>query len=660
MNLDLYRILNLPIVPQISQHEIEELSRELIMSKPYEGRCGCKHITCWDPDEKVKLPLRLLPGQAAAVRSWRSDPMGIFGAIKVGGGKSYTTILIASEEFAKDPESRIMVLLKPHLIKQFMDKDVAWARTHLNAWIPRWIVMHEKDPQTLFTLAKARPPGVYVMPYTRISAENGPAIFTAIAPTVVIADEAHTLRGKDNSGRQAFFWKWVRLNHPRGISMSGSFNRSSPKDYHRIMNWVLDDRSPLPRTVHDVQTVAKLVETAAADTTPSVAECLEIKPLVDWARREFPGRMTSWERSHRTIRKAFMLRLRSCPGVVFAGGAGCKAKINMINLDVDEPNEALQEAIKNLWENDITPDGRVVTCALEKNQVMRQLTSGFYLKRFWIEDHPCVEQAKKVAVTAKDYRSALKAFLKTALARNMNLFIPTAVGSYHRKNGAIPHELWECLYPLWRKWRREQAKIAPKDYKAAQGTELLKLDDYKIRSVKEWAKEYAHPGGVIWVWHRDLADWIHGELLQAGIKAIRKPAGEEWAYGDGSKDFVCIASQSAHGEGRNLQDHRNQCIFQWVRSQNAAEQLLGRFHRQGQLAKKLDVHLLNKLEFDHQWVDATLKDSVYDEQTFGEARKILLAKWEPLPKQYPEDFLRERGFMLAQDGSHGEEDEAIE
>ena len=53
---------------------------------------------------------------------------------------------------------------------------------------------------------------------------------------------------------------------------------------------------------------------------------------------------------------------------------------------------------------------------------------------------------------------------------------------------------------------------------------------------------------------------------------------------------------------------------------------------------------MNSILFDHLNLSACLVDALYIQQTTGTRQKLCYAGYNPLPKMYPEDFLRERGF----------------
>jgi hypothetical protein len=162
---------------------------------------------------------------------------------------------------------------------------------------------------------------------------------------------------------------------------------------------------------------------------------------------------------------------------------------------------------------------------------------------------------------------------------------------------------------------------------------------------------------VIWVHHESFGDWISEALRESKIRHHRKISGDHWQAGDASDGELVIASSGAFGQGKNLQHYKHQILAQWCRTAPRMQQLLGRLHRQGQEAKVVVAHTLRVTDFDHEQAYSTLLDTIYDKQTHGGDRKLLIAEWRPRPREYPPDFLRERGFGLAQFGSQDEDQE---
>ena len=84
--------------------------------------------------------------------------------------------------------------------------------------------------------------------------------------------------------------------------------------------------------------------------------------------------------------------------------------------------------------------------------------------------------------------------------------------------------------------------------------------------------------------------------------------------------------------------------MQWPRPAVDAEQILGRTHRNGQMADELIVHTNITSLFDQLNFAACLNDSLYIHQTTGNRQKLIYCNYDPLPKIFPASVLRERGL----------------
>ena len=67
-------------------------------------------------------------------------------------------------------------------------------------------------------------------------------------------------------------------------------------------------------------------------------------------------------------------------------------------------------------------------------------------------------------------------------------------------------------------------------------------------------------------------------------------------------------------------------------------------HRNGQETDALIMGTCNTTSFDHMNMAACLNDALYLHQTLGSRQKLIYANYDPVPKVFPSDFLRERGF----------------
>lgn len=638
------RIRSLPVVQTVTLEEIEALSEEYVQAKAFAGACKCGMPSC-----RSGKPIRLNQDQAMGVRTFREERRGFFD-IDVGKGKTALAQLCSSIWFHKHPEARILYLLPPNLVKELFTYHIRWARLHLNAWVPRWINLHKKEPQVRSALVKSQQPGIYVLPYTLLSEEGASALLDEIDAGMVIADEAHTLAGNRDTGRTKAFWPWVKSREPRGVVMSGSFTRQSPEDYHKLMTWVLGKRSPLPRLVIDTQTWSSALESKASERPLDRDTLASMKPLVQWAMKTFPEDFNKTRWDVRTIRLAYQARFRTAPGVVKSyEGQGIKTGLHIVNYRCREPNARLQELLQTLEDDWVTPDGDQKNFAVEILECARQLSAGFFLRHYWKKGQPGVNQAIRAFELRKEYDFILRDFLKSPRARSMALHVPHAVGNLMRREGPIKN--WDHMYDAWREWKKVYRKDLPR-----RSTKAIRVDPFKVRAVVRWAREHVDTGGIIWVHHTEFGDWVVEALIEAGLKPHRKMSGDTWQAGDGSDGKLVVASSGAFGQGKNLQHYSHQILGQWCRTAPRMQQLLGRLHRQGQEAETVVAHTLLVTDYDHQQAYATLLDTIYDKQTHGGDRKLLIAEWRPRPREYPADFLREKGFGLAQLGQRDEDD----
>ena len=178
--------------------------------------------------------------------------------------------------------------------------------------------------------------------------------------------------------------------------------------------------------------------------------------------------------------------------------------------------------------------------------------------------------------------------------------------------------------------------------------EAVRVHDYKIHEAANWAIE--HRSGILWYMNREVGIWLAETLAALHLNPLHCPSGaphDRAIVDPGNANRLIVASWKAHGEGKNLQHHENNLVIQWPRGQKEAEQMIGRTHRVGQQADELVIHRLEDQghRFDQELFSACLNDACYTQGTLGTAHKLLYAVHDPLPKVFPNSYLRERGFQ---------------
>lgn len=614
---EVQRIIHLPTAGKVTEDKLQELSRLYVQGHAYEGQCDCS--TC------NGQPFRLLTDQANGLHQFLETGRG-FWSIAVGGGKTGLSMLVASIYHSVNPEAKILLLMPPSVYGQFLYQALPWGRKHLAITVP-WFGLGNKTKQHRLSMAKCGLPGCYVLPYSCLSTADTIEVLEGIGASLVIADEAQNLKG--DSAKTKRFWSYVDKHKPAGVAMSGTLTSRTPMEYFRLIRWCMGEFSPLP--------VKKVEATDWSNGLRSGGRMTDtlldtVRPLIRWAG-ETPDQAG--------FRRAYQSRMHSCPSFYTSGEKKLGVSLEIHNIPAPEPSKELADMIslvERRWEH---PSGDFLSYGIELHSVLRELNAGFYYRRYWDESHPMVEQAKEHWEAGQHYHSALRGFFSSTQRPREGMDTPMLVGKYHHDHGPMPCAMGPLLYQLWSEWKALYREDLPERL-----SEPVFVDDFKIRHAVEWAARLAKKktGAILWVIHQAVADWLMRELHKAGVDALHKGAGANWLRNDGSQNRIVVASIDAHGTGKNLQDFQHQLVVQWPRSATQAEQLIGRTHRTGQQADRLVVHTNLTTDWDHEQMACTLGDTAYVAETMGRKPKLLVADWDPLPKTFPQDFLRVKGW----------------
>ena len=604
------RITNIPTRDMPSVNDINEIQKYNISKASYDNG------------------FRLLPSQVDALYSWNKYKRGFF-SIAVGEGKTLTSILIASNYFEENPEARIIVFMPASVYRQLWVRDIPWAKRNCNVLVP-FIGLGQRTQKQRMLFAKVRRPGCYLFPYSLLSTLDTIDLLNNIDADLVIADEAHYLKGSV-SAKTKRFWHWLENRDPAPIlvSMSGTLSSKTPLDYYRIIKHSLREYNPLPNLRWLAEEWSAVLDSEA--TRPTNKQARLVRPLTEWAG-------TSNARV-KEIREAYRMRLQTCPGFMSSPEEKIGTSILIQNLEAradgdDFNNLCLQiKKVEDDWE---APSGDFLTYGLEKHKILTELATGFYYRLYWPE-HPLTPAARNCWEAKQDFNKQLRGWYSTWRKPRRGLDTPMAVCLDMERNGRqnVPKE----VYRLWKEWKAQERPNLPERL-----SEPVRICDFKIQKAVNWT--YDKPGGILWYYHTAVGDWLEEYLREAGRKCIRKKAGDTWLHNDGSEEFFVVASIKAHGIGKNLQHHSNQLLVQLPRSGTEMEQLLGRVHRKGQKADSIVVNTLNTVQFDHENLSVILKQTIYAQETLGGQKKLLIADWSPLPRDYSDEILKRKGWKL--------------
>lgn len=633
-SLEIDRIVHLPVIELPTPEEVEAFCQEEVQARYF--------------DEGF----RLFPTQVGSVLAYDLYDGGFF-PVGVGWGKTLITLMIANRAYESGRSQRSILYIPPQVYPQLVNSDISWARKRVGLRVP-FILLGGKGPSERKAIAGSGKRGCYVMPYSYLSTRDAEDVLFAIQPDLIILDEAHNVKNP-SAARTMRLNRYLRNKQPRIVALSGTITSKSIHDYHHLISHALRENSPLPLDPTLANNWSFVLD-AGAD--PSEGQTGPITPLIRWCRGSFPA--TKLVSGIPGFRQAYKLRLNSAPGVVATGDSEIGVSLILENQPVEKHEQypdfarlkRLMDDVEELWR---TPSGDEIEWGFHKWRYQYELSAGFYHHLRWPNVAELVEKQKLSTMEAEAYLALAQQhhLAQQLYHRELRRWIeysgkpcldtPLLIGANMAQHG--DRDVGAALYVTWRGMKDLEFDGMP-----ARISEPIRVCDYKILSTVEWAKQLE--GGVlIWYLHNAVGRWLYEKMQEAGLDPLWCPSestrpGSNVAIGDpANSQRKIIASMGGHGTGKNLQHFQQQRFLQFPREADRLEQVLGRTHRNGQQADELTAHTFNTLPFDHMNVAACLVDALYIHQTTGSRQKAIYATWNPLPKMYPIDFLRERGFV---------------
>lgn len=519
-----------------------------------------------------KGTMRLRSVQAIALYE-AMEVGGLFGPIRVGGGKTLLSGLLPVVLEAKRP-----VLLLPATLIDKTTIDFKLLREHWRIATNLQLISYE-----LLGLVQ--------------SAEK----LQYIQPDFIEADEGHFLKNA-KAGRTRRVTRYMR-EHPetKFAVFSGTVMKGSIRDFARLLRWALKSRAPIPLTDDEVDVWADALDEKVNPLSrrkPEALFDLAVEPLqaIDMGF----SNVTS-------ARRVFQSRLLETKGVVASSktdGVTCSLRVSALEY---QPAPITEQHIGNMrygvkdasgeytvlpWS---TPDGWTFSQAIEFRMYLRQLALGFH--SIW-QPRPPLEWSSA--------RYAWAVFVRETLSRSRTLDTELQVA-----NAVDAGKLQTKTLDRWREVR-DTFKIQPKD---------VWHDDTALEVAAEWMEREK---GIVWTEHvffgRRLAQLTGAAYYGAN------------GLSDGGENITVvkpgkaiIASVQANGTGRNLQMFSANLVTSCPPSAYTVEQLFGRTHRDGQEADTVTVDILLGCREHHDAFYRAVDGARAAADTLGHDQKLLLA-----------------------------------
>lgn len=642
------RIVGLEVCQPMTPEECEATSAQFIRAEPF------------------AQGFRLRRSQAEGVVNYLAYG-GMFGQIGVGDGKTLLSLLIC--HCALRNGRKPLLSIPSHVFQQLWNTDIRFARMKSIFDSPVLTIAKKTRKERYYTVTSGKR-AIYITTHSLLSQPDCHEWLNMLAPDCIVIDEAHnfanaraarTRRLTQAMGAMLDDAVETKKRDVQVVALSGTMTKRSVLDYHHLAKVCLKANCPLPKQASLAEEWGLVIDSGADVDVARKAGPLT--PLVRWAKSNFPDHLHLLSEDVAGFRRAFRLRKDSAPGVVTADDTVLGASLHIANRPFtgDETYPHFKDLLLKIKEVDevwLAPNGDEIEFAIHKHKWLRELSAGFYNQLVWPDPEKVAksknipyleaEQLVEDAKIAHEARNVLAKEVRTWLSENAHDGMDTPLLLMRSMAQHGSEHVTDDLYEAWKSWH-----LLKSDNHPEREEKPVRVCDYKVQLAVTWAKEQLaihKRGGVIWSYHTEINRWIFEEIEKAGLPAMFCPASssvdkilaDPEKHADLKQKILC-ASISSHGEGKNLQFMESMFIAQWDPSAKRMEQLLGRLHRPGQEAEEVHVTTCNSITWDDENAASCIIDSLYVHQTSGR-QKLIYCSWEPLPRMYPPEALRQRGF----------------
>lgn len=516
---------------------------------------------------------------------WLQKKRGLVAPLGVGVGKGLLAMLAPRAVRAERP----LLLLPAKLVDSF-HREYRKFRDH-------WRVSQQ----------------LKVVTYSQLSVSSGADILMSFRPDLIICDEAHAIARPSSTRAKRLLRYFEQFPETMAVFMSGTLTKRGLRDYAHFCELALGEYSPLPLNVTELLAWANCID---SDGVARESDWQTVSMFMP------PG----WEAWHdgdpdkrdaalRTAaRGGFQSRFRSTPGVVGSSESAVGTALYFHERTIKVPPE-VEQARLDLDRTWCRPDGEELASALEKYNVEKQMSCGFFYVWDWPGGVVDVEWMMKRAAWHKAVRRVLKddhpewdSPMRVANAiRNGRVHMDTT--------NEVPEILEDDeLCHAYDAWCGVKDRPQPP-------TKTIWLSKFLVNSAVQWAIERLEKGEAGIIWYEDSA--VARALAEAGLPVYGRGTDPE---APGTPPMLA-ASILVHGTGKNLQAWSKNLVMSWPSGGDTAQQLIGRTHRPLQPADEVEFAYFAHTRQARNALRRSHGQEVYVKESQGEQRKMLMGTW---------------------------------
>ena len=535
---------------------------------------------------ELKTPggtMKLRPVQAVALYE-AMEAGGLFGPIRVGGGKTLITLLLPLVLEAKRP---VLFLPATLVEKTWHDRKLLE---------PHWRL----------------PTNLQIVSYEMLGLVQSAHKLEYIRPDWIFADECFFLKNM-RAGRTRRVARYMDKHPETGfVALAGTVMKGSIRDFAHLLRWSLKKGAPIPATDDETAAWADALDERVnplARRQPKALLALSPRETEGDRGKELAELLDVLGRDDvAEARRAFQSRLLETKGVVASSrtdGVTCSLRVSALEYQPSAITEqhigSMRHGVRDARGKYVvhpwtTPDGWSFSNPIEFRMYLRQLALGFH--GIW-EPRPPPEWV----AARRDWASFVRDTLEGSQSLDTELQVANAVDQGKVSTGTLG--TWRAV--------RDTFTIQPKD---------VWHDDAALETCAAWMERQK---GIVWCEHRFFAHKLvamtgasyygaNGLDEQSGASITGVAAGR-----------AIIASVQANATGRNLQMFQANLVTSCPPSSQTVEQLVGRTHRDGQEADEVTVDILLGCREHSDAFQRALEGARAAADTLGHDQKLLLA-----------------------------------